>query len=77
MKKQKNELATLSPQQSDPGRAKPEDFAIIRDDDEAFHGQRSYEIQRASDAECSRKKFAGTPETPNVNDAGPAHSDGF
>lgn len=51
----KNELATLSRQQQNPYTAVPEDFEIIRDDDEVFHGQRSDKLQKQSDAECNRK----------------------
>ena len=55
MTTQKNELAALSPQQSNPYTAMPEDFEIIRDDDEVFHGQRSDKLQKQADAECERK----------------------
>lgn len=68
--KNQDELVTQTDAQRDPGRCKAEDWTVIRDDDEAFHGQSSDEIQRASDAECGRKKFAGTPDLNSVDDAG-------
>ena len=68
--KEKDTLATLSQQQSNPFLAKPEDFEIVREDDEVFHGQRSDALQRESDKECNRK-FSGTQGRPTeASDAG-------
>lgn len=76
--KQKNELATLSREQSNPYLALPEDFEILRDSDSVFHAQRSDAIQKQSDAECNRKpnkrsvatesSDAGRPKTPSGRD---------
>lgn len=75
--KEKDALATLSRNQSDPGEAKPEDFAILTDSDANFTGQNSDKIQRESDIECGRGKFGGTPDRPNVNRADKPHGDGM
>ena len=61
MKTGKNELATLSPQQSNPYTAMPEDFEIIRDGDKVFHGQRSDKLQKQSETESKRKPAKHTP----------------
>lgn len=77
MKNQKNELATLSPQQSNPYTAMPEDFEIIRDDDEVFHGQRSDELQKQADSRGKSSLGAKRSPATETSDAGPTHSDGF
>ena len=63
--------------QRDPGRAKPEEFEIVREGDGEFGGQRSDEVLEASDRECNRKKFQGTPMRNSVDSAGKPHTDGF
>jgi hypothetical protein len=75
--KEKDTLVSQTDNQRNPGAAKPEDFQIVRDGDGEFGGQRSDEILKASDRECGRKAFAGTPDRNNVDKAGPPHSDGF
>ena len=77
MTKQKDVLFSQTDSQRDPGRAKPEDFEIVRSGDGEFGGQRSDEVLEASDRECNRKKFQGTPTRNSVDDAGPAHTAGF
>jgi len=69
MKTDKNELATLSPQQSNPYTAMPEDFEIVRDDDKVFHGQRSDKLQKQSDAVCKRRPSKRSVAT-EASDAG-------
>jgi hypothetical protein len=44
MKNQKNELATLSPQQSNPYTAQAADFEITQDAGPIFHGQRDAKL---------------------------------
>ena len=39
MKNQKDTLATLTPQQSNPYTAQPTDFEILKDTEPVFHGQ--------------------------------------
>ena len=75
--KEKDTLVSQTDSQRDIALARPEDFSIVRDDDEAFHGQRSNAIQKASDAECSRKPFGGTPERNNVDRASKPHTPGI
>lgn len=68
---QKNELATLGPNQSNPYAAVPEDFDIIRDDDEAFHGQSSDKLLKQADAECERRPMRSSRAT-EPSDAAPS-----
>jgi hypothetical protein len=70
---QKDELATLSPQRTNPYAAKPEDFEIIRDDDKVFHGQRSDSLQKECDKAMYRN-FAVTHRSKEVDDANKPHT---
>jgi hypothetical protein len=73
MENQKNKLSMLSPQQSNPYTATPEDFEIIQDDDEIFHGQRSDKLQKQSDAECRRRPSKRSVAT-EASDARKSHT---
>ena len=55
MKSQKDSLATLSKAQANPYLAAAEDFEIVRDDDEIYHGQSSDKLLKQADAECERR----------------------
>ena len=75
--KEKDTLVPQTDEQRDTYRALPEQFEIVRDGDAVFHGQRSDEIQKASDSDCGRK-FTGTaPRATSVDDAGAPHGDGM
>jgi len=69
MKNQKNQatswssLCEMSAEQKNPYLAAPEDFEIIRDDDEVFHGQRSDRLQKHADRESNRKPGKRSPAT--------------
>lgn len=81
---QKNELATLSPQQSDCYTADPRDFEVMEADESAapkmatpYHGQcgstnAEYEqLLREGAIRANASDFSETPEIhPNVNAAG-------
>jgi hypothetical protein len=54
MKPEKNQLVEQSPVQANPYLCDPNDWEIVRDDDEVFHAQRSDELQKEADAECNR-----------------------
>jgi hypothetical protein len=73
MKNEKNKLATLSRCQSNPYTAAPEDFQVIRDDDEIFHGQQNDKLQKQADAECNRRPTKRRPAT-EPSDAAPSKS---
>jgi hypothetical protein len=90
MKNQKNELATLSPQQSNPYTAMPEDFEVTRADEFADsyvpgHGQcgsneKEYdELLKQANAPTVNKSSFGEKRSraTETSNAGPAHSDGF
>ncbi len=80
MKTEKDQLVSQTKQQSNPYTARPEDFEIMRDDDEIFHGQRSDELLKQTDTH-GKSKFgaprlpatetsdAGAPRTPGMNKA--------
>lgn len=55
MKSQKDSLAILSPEQSNPYLCDPNSWEIIRDDDEIYHGQSSDKLLKQADAECGRR----------------------
>jgi hypothetical protein len=81
MKSQKNELATLSEQQTSPNLCDPRDFEVIEAGDtpkmtEAFHGQcgsskAEYEkLLREGEVCANASNFSSEGERhPNVNDA--------
>jgi hypothetical protein len=73
MNNEKNQLATLSPSQSNPYTAMPEDFEIVRDDDEIFTGQRSDKLQKLSEAQCKRSPSKRSPAT-ETSDAAPSQT---
>jgi hypothetical protein len=74
--KQKNELATLSPKQSNPYTALPEDFVIVRDGS-AFHGQESQKLQKTADAECHRTTGQKRSTATETSDAGKPRTPGM
>jgi len=84
MKAQKNALATLSPEQSNPYAAKPQDFQVSGPDEFPElpgHGQcgnnrTEYEnLLRESERSASESNFAAEPEVhPDVNDGGKPHT---
>jgi hypothetical protein len=71
MTNQKDSLATLSCEQSNPYLCDPNSFEIIVDDDEVFHGQRSDKLQKQSDAECKRHATKRSRAT-ETSDAAPS-----
>lgn len=69
MKSQKNTLATLSPQQSNPYTASPLDFEVVRDGEEHFHGQHSDKLLKQGNKRRSKPSPATEP-----SDAGKSHT---
>ena len=80
MKTEKDQLVSQTKQQANPYTAMPEDFEIVRDDDEVFHGQRSDELQKQADKRgksplgskrtpATETSDAGAPRTPGINKA--------
>jgi hypothetical protein len=83
MKNQKNELATLSPNQSNPYAADPRDFVVMEADESAapkmatpFHSQcgstaAEYEkLLKQGELCANASEFSDTPEVhPDVNNA--------
>lgn len=59
MKTQKDELATLSRNQQNPGLAQPLDFEIVSDDADIFHGQRSDALIKQSEKCRGKSPFVG------------------
>ncbi len=73
MKKEKDQLATLSRAQENPGLAQPLDFEIVRDDDEIFHGQTSGALIKQSEKCRGKSAFVGKQPRPvEASDAGPS-----
>jgi len=70
MKTGKNELATLSDNQRDPYRARPEDFQVIGEigdgEEAAFHGQSSEELRQQF-----AERNSGSVRGVSVDDAAP------
>ena len=87
MKNEKNELATLSPQQSNPYTAKPEEFEVGRADEFADsyvpgHGQCGKDEKEydglLKQADAHGKSKLGAPRLPatETSGAGKSHTDG-
>jgi hypothetical protein len=74
MKSQKDSLVTLSKAQANPYLCDPNLWEIIRDDDEAFHGQMSDKLLKQADAECGRRPPKRTTATEPGN-ASPSKRD--
>jgi len=55
MTDQKNSLATLSPEQSNPYLCDPNSWEIVRDGDAVFHGQSSDKLLKQAASDCERK----------------------
>lgn len=89
MKSQKNELATLSAQQSSPGLADPRDFEVMEAGDggkmsEPFHGQCGSSkaeyaaLIREGEVRANASNFTDEGEVhPNVNRAAKPRTPGF
>ncbi len=75
MSTQKNELATLSPKQSNPYLASPTDFEVIGEAAGAFHGQDNAKL-RKGDRGKSRPDSAHSRPT-ETSDAGKPHTEGM
>jgi hypothetical protein len=75
-KEQKNELATLSPQQSNPYIAQASDFEITKDGSgPIFHGQRDAELLKQTQKLYGEK--TGKQDRPTeASDAGKPHMPG-
>ncbi len=76
MKSEKNELATLSPQQSNCFTAVPEDFEITRESDEVGHGQMS-DALLAQAGKVSHRRPTKTWRPTEASDAGKPHTAGM
>jgi len=76
MKNQKNELATLSPNQSNPYMAQASEFEIAKDGPGIFHGQRDAELLKQSQKLHGEKNSKQDRPT-EASDAGPAKTDGM
>jgi hypothetical protein len=76
MTKQKNELAVLSPQQSNPYAAQPSDFEITQDSGSVYHGQRNAALLKESQKLYGEK--SGKQDRPTeTSDAEAPDTDGF
>ncbi len=73
----KDKLCVQTDSQRDPFRAMPEDFQIVRDDDEVFHGQDNAKLRKQDDHGKSKVTGTGQPRATRPDDAGPTHTDGF
>ena len=76
MKDQKNQLATLSPKQSNPYTAQASDFEITRDSSSVYHGQRNPALLKESQKfHCEKNGRQDRPT--ETSDAEAPHTDGF
>jgi hypothetical protein len=76
MDNQKNKLATLSKQQSNPFTAQASDFQITQEPGPVFHGQRDAELLKQSQKLYGEKR--GKQDRPTeASDAGAPNGDGM
>jgi hypothetical protein len=73
MTNQKNSLATLSREQSNPYLCDPNSWEIVRDGNKVFTGQSSEQLRKQADAECNRRPAKRSTAT-EVNDAAPSET---
>ena len=73
MSTQKNELATLSPKQSNPYLASPTDFEVIGEAAGAFHGQDNAKLRKGGKARPDSPPSRAT----ETSDAGKPHTEGM
>ncbi len=75
--KEKDVLISQTDSQRDPYRALPQEFPIVCDGDEVFHGQDNAKLRKQDDHGKSKVTGIGQPRATRPDDAAPAHSDGF